>query len=102
MTSIDLSPTGPIRFAGIADTNHRDGTIRPSRLPAWALAAIWLYIAVYPANLYMAWDWRDKPFSDQVVSYGRLPFQFLFMWLAWKIAQANDNAEKPVVPGDVV
>ena len=38
MTPVDLSPAGPIRFAGIADTNYRDGAIRPSRLPAWALA----------------------------------------------------------------
>lgn len=38
VTSIDLSSAGPIRFSGIADTNHHDGTIRPSRLPAWALA----------------------------------------------------------------
>ena len=38
MASIDLSPSGPIRFAGIAETNRHDGGLRPSRLPAWALA----------------------------------------------------------------
>ena len=75
--------------------------LRSSSRRAGAIAAIWLYIAVYPANLYMAWDWRDKPFSDQVVSYGRLPFQFLFIWLAWKIAKATDDSDTPVAPGDV-
>ena len=75
--------------------------LRPSTRRIGAVATIWLLIAVYPANLYMAWDWRDKPFSDQVVSYGRLPIQFLFIWAAWKIAQANANSDKPKAPGDL-
>ena len=75
--------------------------LRQSSRRAGAIAAIWLYITVYPANLYMAWDWRDKPFSDQVVSYGRLPFQFLFIWLAWKISKATAGSDTPVAPGDV-
>lgn len=64
-----------------------------------ALAAIWLFVAVYPANLYMAWDWRDRALSEQVVSYGRLPFQFLFIWLAWRVARAY--TARTAVPGDV-
>lgn len=87
--------------SGVAEIVIAILLLRPSSRRAGAIAAIWLYIAVYPANLYMAWDWRDKPFSDQVVSYGRLPFQFLFIWLAWKIAQASDDADRPVAPGDV-
>lgn len=38
MSLIDLSPDGPVRFAGIAELNPHPGGIRPSRLPAWALA----------------------------------------------------------------
>lgn len=71
---------------------------RPTRRTG-ALAAIWLFVLVYPANLYMAWDWRDRPFSEQLVSYGRLPFQFVFIWLAWRVVRATD--ETPLVPGDV-
>ena len=56
-----------------------------------AAAAIALFIGVYPANVYMAWDWRDEPFSKQIVSYGRLPFQFLFIWLAWRVWQRQKN-----------
>ncbi len=56
-----------------------------------AVAAIALFIGVYPANVYMAWDWRDEPFSKQIVSYGRLPFQFLFIWLAWRVWQRQKN-----------
>lgn len=63
---------------------------RPSR--RWgAVAAIVLFIGVYPANVYMAWDWRNEPFSKQIVSYGRLPFQFLFIWLAWRVWQRQKN-----------
>jgi uncharacterized membrane protein len=88
-------------ISGVAELVIAYLLLRPSTRRTGALAAVWLYIAVYPANLYMAWDWRDKPFSDQVVSYGRLPFQFLFIWLAWKIAQAQEDADRPMAPGDV-
>lgn len=50
-----------------------------------ALAAVVLFIAVYPANLYMAWDWRDRDLSERIVSWVRLPFQFLFIALALRI-----------------
>ncbi len=87
--------------SGVAEIVIAILLLRSSSRRAGAIAAIWLYVAVYPANLYMAWDWRDKPFSDQVVSYGRLPFQFLFIWLAWKTARATADSDTPVAPGDV-
>ncbi|MFM2182930.1 MAG: hypothetical protein RJB61_1224 [Actinomycetota bacterium] len=69
-------------------------------VPKWrrvgGLAAAALFVAVYPANLYMAWDWRDRPASEQLISYGRLPFQFLFIWLAWRVARsAAANRSQP-------
>ena len=64
-----------------------------------ALCAVALFIAVYPANIYMTWDWRNENFSKQLISYIRLPFQFLFIWVAWRIAQAN--TDRPTMPGDV-
>lgn len=59
---------------------------------AGAIAAIVLLIAVYPANLYMTWDYRDHAVGEQVVSWVRLPFQFLFIWLAWRVAVRNRPA----------
>lgn len=73
--------------------------LRRSTRRVGALAAVWLFVAVYPANLYMAWDWRDRPAADQFVSYGRLPFQFLFIWLALRVARAH--TPRTPVPGDV-
>ncbi len=72
--------------SGIAEIIVGVLIVRRSTRRLGALTAIWLFIAVYPANLYMAWDWRDRPFNEQLVSYGRLPFQFLFIWLAWRVA----------------
>ena len=54
-----------------------------------AFAAFAIFVAVYPANLYMAWDWRDHALSDQLVAYGRLPLQFGMFWWALSIARAN-------------
>lgn len=56
-----------------------------------ALAAIGLFVAVYPANVYMVWDWRDRPAGEQFVAWARLPFQFLFILLAWKVYRRESN-----------
>ena len=53
-----------------------------------AYAALLLFIAVYPANIKMAIDWRDRSALNQAIVYGRLPLQFgLFYW-AWSIIKA--------------
>jgi uncharacterized membrane protein len=53
-------------------------------LSAWSALA--LFIAVYPANIYMAIDYSDRELSEQLFAYARLPLQFgLFYW-AWAIA----------------
>lgn len=87
--------------SGVAEILIAYLLLRPSRRRGGAIAAIWLFIGVYPGNLYMAWDWRDRPFSEQLVAYGRLPFQFLFIWLAWRVMQTSVDEDAPIVPGDV-
>jgi len=62
-----------------------------------AFAAIALFVGVYPANIYMTWDWRDRPFSEQIVAYGRLPLQFVMIWAAWRITSATRT---PAARGD--
>lgn len=73
--------------SGIAEVLIGIGVLRRSTRKRAALAAFVLFVAVYPANLYMAWDWRDRPFGDQLISLGRLPFQFLFF--AWALSVAR-------------
>jgi uncharacterized membrane protein len=57
------------------------------RIGGWA--AFVLFVAVYPANLYMVWDWRDRTTAEQVVSWARLPFQLLCLWVAMQVAKAG-------------
>ena len=53
-----------------------------------AYAAFALFLAVYPANIKMAIDWRNRAFASQIIAYARLPLQFgLFYW-AWSIIKA--------------
>lgn len=58
---------------------------RTRRAGGWA--AIVLFVVVYPANLYMAWDWRDRPLNEQFVAWARLPLQFVLVWLAWEVTR---------------
>lgn len=77
--------------SGIAEVLIGIGVLRRSTRKRAALAAFVLFVAVYPANLYMAWDWRDRPFGDQLISLGRLPFQFLFFAWALSVARGAED-----------
>ena len=88
-------------LSGVAEIVIAVLLLRPATRRLGALGAVWLFIGVYPANIYMAWDWRNEEISRQLVAYGRLPFQFLFIWVALRIAQANPDTSAPQAPGDV-
>lgn len=51
-------------------------------IAAWGL--IILLIAVFPANIYMAMEAGKSIDVSPIVAYIRLPFQFLFIWLAYR------------------
>lgn len=59
---------------------------RPIRL--WGVyAAFALFVAVFPANIYMAIEWSSRDFPAPLFAYLRLPLQFgLFYW-AWALAK---------------
>ncbi|MDX8037471.1 hypothetical protein SK803_45365 [Lentzea sp. BCCO 10_0856] len=54
-----------------------------------ALAATALFIAVFPANVKMALDFRDKSPKARALAYGRLPLQIPLVAWAWKVAKAS-------------
>jgi uncharacterized membrane protein len=74
-------------LSGVAEILVGAGIIatRTRRVALWSAAV--LFVTVYPANLYMAWDWRDRELSDRLVAYGRLPLQIPMVW--WAIASAR-------------
>ena len=86
-------------ISGVAELAIAIALIRPSTRRSGAIAAVWLFIAVYPANIYMVWDWRNEPASQQFISWARLPFQVLFIWIALRASRVEDN--HPVAPGDI-
>jgi len=76
-------------ISGLAEIAVGTAVLTPKyrRIGGWA--AFVLFVAVYPANLYMVWDWRDRSVAEQVVSWVRLPFQFLFLWVAMQVAKSS-------------
>lgn len=73
-------------LSGVAEVAIGVALLRPSSRRNGAIAAIWLFVGVYPANIYMTWDWRNREVSEQIVSWARLPLQFILIWWAWRIA----------------
>jgi uncharacterized membrane protein len=62
---------------------------RFQRLAAWGLIA--LLLAVYPANIHMAVNWRLYPDVPMVFHWIRLPLQFVLIALAWWFTKADEE-----------
>ncbi|RLL69698.1 hypothetical protein [Streptomyces sp. Z26] len=50
------------------------------------LAAAGFFVAVFPANVKMAHDWRHKPAPLRVAVQARLPLQAPLVWWALRVA----------------
>jgi len=83
------SPSAYTYISGLAEIAIALFLLVPStrRRAGWAAAA--LFVAVYPGNLYMAYDWRDRELAQQLIAYGRLPFQIPLIWWAATIARKS-------------
>ncbi len=81
-----LPARGTVYLSGVFEILGGAGLLVPAtrRWAAWGLVA--LYIAVFPANLYMAFAGIQLDPSDPLPEWGawvRLPFQALFIAWAW-------------------
>jgi uncharacterized membrane protein len=80
---------GPARawtyVSGVAEIGVAAVVARPATRSRGALAALALFIAVYPANIQMAVDAEDA--KMKAIAYARLPLQFPLFWLAWKVSR---------------
>lgn len=61
----------------------------PKTRAVGAAAAAALFVGVFPGNVKMAWDWRNKPVPLQTIAYGRLPVQIPLVWAALKVREAE-------------
>ena len=67
--------------SGVAELLCAAAVADPRRRRAGGLAAAALFVAVFPANVQMAVDWRSRPAREQAAAYGRLPLQIpLVLW----------------------
>ncbi|TDC83944.1 hypothetical protein [Actinomadura sp. 7K507] len=76
-------------LSGAAELACAAAVAYPRTRKAGALATAGLMAAVYPANVKMARDWRDKPLPMRAAAYGRLPLQAPLIGWALHVARES-------------
>jgi uncharacterized membrane protein len=74
--------------SGVAELAVAAAVALPRSRRAGALAATGLFVAVFPANVKMALDWRARPAPFKAAAYARLPLQVPLVWWAARVARA--------------
>jgi uncharacterized membrane protein len=74
--------------SGLAEVACAAIVAHPSTRRRGATLAALLFVAVFPANLQMAWDSRHGSVRERVLAYGRLPLQLPLLWWAWGVRRA--------------
>ncbi|MFC8276834.1 hypothetical protein ACFUJR_30775 [Streptomyces sp. NPDC057271] len=84
------SPRAWTRASGAAELMLAAGLAIPATRRASARATALFFAAVFPANVKMAYDWRDRPAAARTLAYARLPLQVPLVLWARKAARAED------------
>ncbi|WP_405014348.1 MauE/DoxX family redox-associated membrane protein [Kitasatospora sp. NBC_01539] len=67
--------------SGVAELAVGAAVLAPRTRAVGALAAAGLFTAVFPANVKMAYDWRNRPEPWRTAAVARLPLQVpLVLW----------------------
>ncbi len=95
-------PGGP-RFytyaSGVAEVGIGAMLLAPRTRRTGALAAIALFLAVYPANINMVRLWWDKGWPARIAALARLPFQVPMVVQAVRIRRAAPRPRASLPPG---
>ncbi|RAO18481.1 hypothetical protein [Micromonospora noduli] len=90
---------GPARFwtyaSGVAELAVAAAVAHPTTRRAGGRAAAALFVAVLPANVKMAMDWRHRRPAKRAIAYGRVPLQVPLIWWALRVARADTAAQRP-------
>ncbi|MBW8487585.1 DoxX family protein [Actinomadura parmotrematis] len=81
------SPRTWTYLSGVAELACAAAVALPATRRKGALATAGLMVAVYPANIKMARDWRDRALPLRAAAYGRLPLQAPMIGWALKVAR---------------
>jgi uncharacterized membrane protein len=88
-TIIPAELPGPPRFytyaSGVAELASGALLLSPRTRRIGALAAVAVFLGVYPANINMVRLWRDKPWPMRVAAIARLPLQIPMITSALKV-----------------
>jgi uncharacterized membrane protein len=82
------------QLSGVAELALAAAVAHPRTRRRGAHAAAALFVAVFPANVQMALDWRHRPAPSRTVAYGRLPLQAPLVWWALRVGRtAGDRTD---------
>jgi uncharacterized membrane protein len=87
------SPKLWVQASGAAELAVAAAVALPSTRRIGALTAAGLFVAVFPANVKMAVDWRHAPKARRAVAYGRLPLQAPLVGWALRVARQADRRD---------
>ncbi|MEU7038541.1 hypothetical protein ABZ958_33410 [Streptomyces sp. NPDC046237] len=75
------SPRAWTKASGVAELALAAGLAIPATRRASAHATALFFAAVFPANVKMAYDWRDRSTAAKTLAYAHLPLQVpLILW----------------------
>ncbi|MEV3933622.1 MULTISPECIES: DoxX family protein [unclassified Streptomyces] len=79
--SLPGDPRTWTRASGAVELALAAGLAVPRTRSISARATALFFVGVFPANVKMAYDWRDRPAPARALAYGRLPLQIpLYLW----------------------
>ncbi|MET7640281.1 hypothetical protein [Streptomyces sp. NPDC005438] len=85
--SLPGSPRTWTYLSGAAELGLAAAVAHPATRRLGGYAAAGLFVAVFPANVRMARDWRDRSAPLRAAAYGRLPLQAPLVWWALRVAR---------------
>ncbi|QMU68180.1 hypothetical protein [Streptacidiphilus sp. P02-A3a] len=91
------SPRGWTKASGAAELAVAAAVALPATRRLGGLAAAGLFTAVFPANVQMAYDWRQASRVKRAIALGRLPLQAPL--IGWALAvRAGAGASDALAP----
>jgi uncharacterized membrane protein len=89
------SRTGWTVASGVAELACAALVTRRSTRRTGATLTTVLFVAIFPANVEMAADWRRRSRVDPFIAYARLPLQVLL--IAWAFHVRRDASRRPTL-----
>ncbi|WP_329242731.1 DoxX family protein [Streptomyces sp. NBC_01478] len=77
--------------SGVVELALAAGIAAPRSRRTAALAAAGFFVGVFPANVKMALDWRDRPTPQRAAALGRLPLQVPLVLWARSVAKNGEG-----------